>query len=493
MPSHDGKRLAYGIQDGGTDWRTLRVLDVASGKPLSDEIKWAKFTNIAWSRDGAGIFYSRFAQPANGQEFQSLNENQQLYFHRIGSAQSADKLIYATPDRPLLNHTAEVSDDGAWLVVYSSEGTDERYEITLLDLRRADAAPFPLIRGLQHNWTLAGGKGDALYFITNKDAPLQKIVAINAAQPAAPPREIVPQAASTIDGASLVGDVLLAAYLVDAKSEVRRYALDGRALGTVAMPGLGSVTGFSGEAGDPETFFSFASFNLPTAIYRYDSATSAVTPFATPKVAFKPDDFTVEQRFYKSKDGTRVPLFLLYRKGLKLTGGVPTLLYAYGGFNESMTPGFNPANLAWAEMGGVYVLAATSAAAENTARPGMTAVGSTQKQNVFDDFIAAGEYLISEGLTTKGKLAIRGGSNGGLLVGAVVNQRPDLFAAALPQVGVMDMLRFTASPPVVTGSMTTAIRARKRISHCCAPGRRTATDTVLVWITPRYRNHCRHR
>jgi prolyl oligopeptidase len=441
VPSHDGARLAYGIQDGGTDWRTIRVLDVANGKPLKDEIRWAKFTNIAWSRDGAGIFYSRFAQPAKGQEFQSLNENQQLYFHRIGTAQSADKLIYATPDRPLLNHTAEVSDDGAWLVVYSSEGTDDRYEITLLDLRKADAKPFTLIKGLQHNWTLAGGKGDALYFITNKDAPLQKIVAIDAARPAAAPREIVPQAQSTIDGASLVGDALLVAYLVDAKSEVRRYALDGKSLGTVALPGLGSVTGFQGEAGDPETFFSFASFNLPTAIYRYDSATGAVTPFATPKVAFKPDDFTVEQRFYKSKDGTRVPMFLLYRKGLQFNGGVPVLLYAYGGFNQSMTPGFNPANLAWAEMGGVYALANIRGGGEY-GKAWHDGGRLAQKQNVFDDFIAAGEYLIAEGITTKGKLAIRGGSNGGLLVGAVVNQRPDLFAAALPQVGVMDMLRF---------------------------------------------------
>ncbi|MEJ0099599.1 MAG: prolyl oligopeptidase family serine peptidase [Pseudomonadota bacterium] len=444
-PAHDGTKLAYSIQDGGTDWRTIRVLDVASGKPSSDEIKWAKFTNISWARDGSGIFYSRFAEPAKGAEFQALNENQQLYFHTLGKPQGEDRLIYATPARPVLNHTAEVSDDGAWLVIYSSEGTDDRYEITLLDLRRADAKPFTLIAGLEHNWSLAGAKGDTLYFITNKDAPLQKIVAIDAAHPASAPREIVPQAASTIDSASLVGDVLLVSYLVDAKSEVRRFALDGKALGTVQLPGLGSTSGFSGETGDPETFYSFASFNLPTAIFHYDSASGRSTPFATPKVAFNPDDFQVEQRFYKSKDGTRVPIFLLYRKGLKLgsgsDAGVPTLLYAYGGFNVSMPPSFSPANLAWAEMGGVYALANIRGGGEY-GKAWHDAGRLTHKQNVFDDFIAAGEYLISAGITRKSQLAIRGGSNGGLLIGAVVNQRPDLFAAALPQVGVMDMLRF---------------------------------------------------
>ncbi len=433
------------IQDGGTDWRTVRVLDVASSKLLPDEIRWAKFTNIAWARDGSGIFYSRFAEPQKGQEFQALNENQQVYFHVLGKAQAEDTLIYATPARPLLNHTAEVTDDGAWLVVYSSEGTDDRYEVTLLDLRKAGAKPFTLIAGLEHNWSLAGAKGDTLYFITNRDAPLQKIVAIDAAHPATAPREIVPQAASTIDSASLVGDVLLVSYLVDAKSEVHRFALDGKSLGIVQLPGLGSTSGFSGEAGDPETFYSFASFNVPTAIFHYDSATGRSTPFATPRVAFNPDDFQVEQRFYKSKDGTRIPMFLLYRKGLRLgsgeEAGVPTLLYAYGGFNVSMPPSFSPANLAWAEMGGVYVLANIRGGGEY-GKAWHDAGRLTHKQNVFDDFIAAGEYLISAGITKKSQLAIRGGSNGGLLIGAVVNQRPDLFAAALPQVGVMDMLRF---------------------------------------------------
>jgi prolyl oligopeptidase len=441
MPAHDGTKLAYSIQDGGTDWRTIKVLDVATAKPLSDEIKWAKFTNIAWARDGSGIFYSRFAEPAKDKTFQALNENQQLYFHRLGTAQSADKLIYATPERPLLNHTADVTDDGAWLVIYSSEGTDDRYEVTLLDLRKPGAKPFTLVKGLEHNWVLVGAKADTLFFITNKQAPLQKVVAVDAGKPQVAPREVIPQATSTIDGASLVGDVLLVSYLVDAKSEVRRFSLDGKALGTVPLPGIGSVGGFSGEAGDPETFFSFASFNVPATIFHYDSASGRVAPFAQPKVSFKPEDFTVEQRFFNSKDGTRVPVFLLYRKGLKFNGGVPTLLYAYGGFNVSMTPGFSAANLAWVEMGGVYAMASIRGGGEY-GKSWHDAGRLKNKQNVFDDFIAAGEYLVAQGITTRGKLAIRGGSNGGLLVGAVVNQRPDLFAAALPQVGVMDMLRF---------------------------------------------------
>lgn len=441
MPAHDGTKLAYSIQDGGTDWRTIKVLDVATAKPLPDEIKWAKFTNIAWARDGSGIFYSRFAEPAKDKTFQALNENQQLYFHKLGTAQSADRLVYATPDRPLLNHTAEVTDDGAWLVIYSSEGTDDRYEVTLLDLRSAGAKPFTLVKGLENNWALVGAKADTLFFITNRQAPLQKIVAVDAGKPQVAPREVIPQSTSTIDGASLVGDVLLVSYLVDAKSEVRRFALDGRAMGTVPLPGIGSVGGFSGEAGDPETFFSFASFNVPATIFHYDSASGRVEPFAQPKVAFKPEDFTVEQRFFSSKDGTRVPIFLLYRKGLKFNGGVPTLLYAYGGFNVSMTPGFSAANLAWVETGGVYAMASIRGGGEY-GKSWHDAGRLKNKQNVFDDFIAAGEYLIAQGITTKDKLAIRGGSNGGLLVGAVVNQRPDLFAAALPQVGVMDMLRF---------------------------------------------------
>ncbi|WP_083215663.1 prolyl oligopeptidase family serine peptidase [Rhizorhabdus dicambivorans] len=444
VPAKDGKRLAYAVQDGGTDWRTIRILDVATGEPLPDEIKWAKFTAISWAHDGSGIFYSRFSEPRAGEVYQALNENQQVYFHRIGTPQSADRLVYATPDRPKLNHDATVSDDGGWLVIRSSEGTDERYELVLLDLRKPDAKPFVLVRGLDHNWVPVGSQGDRLTFITNKDAPLQKLVAFDMADPpkaAATMRDIVPQSTSMIDGATMVGDSILVAYLVDAKSEVRRFGLDGTARGKVPLPGIGTAQGFEGEAGDPETFFSFASFNLPNSIYRYDTDSGKVTPFALPKVAFDPGDYVVEQRFYASKDGTRVPMFVVHKKGLDHRGGAPTLLYAYGGFNLAQRPGFNPANLAWMEMGGVYALANIRGGSEY-GEAWHDGGRLAAKQNVFDDFIAAGEYLIAQGITTSDKLAIQGRSNGGLLIGAVVNQRPDLFAAALPQVGVMDMLRF---------------------------------------------------
>ncbi|MDX3885894.1 MAG: prolyl oligopeptidase family serine peptidase [Sphingomonas sp.] len=437
-PSKDGTKLAYAVQDGGTDWRTVRLLDVATAQPLADELKWVKFSNLAWAKDGSGLYYSRFAEPAAGAAFQALNENQQVYFHRLRTPQAQDVLVYATPDRPKLGHSAQVTEDGAWLVVTSAEGTDDRYEITLIDLRKPGAAPVTLVKGLENNWTLAGSAGDTFYFVTNKDAPLQRIVALDAAGAV---REIVPQDKATIDSAAIVGGKLVVTYLVDARTEVRLFGLDGQPAGKVDLPGIGTAIGFEGDAGDPETFFAFTSFNVPKAIYRYDVATGAVTPFAVPKVAFDPADYVVEQRFYRSKDGTRVPLFVVYRKGANLKAGLPTLLYAYGGFNIASRPSFSPANLAWMEMGGVYALANIRGGGEY-GKAWHDAGRLANKQNVFDDFIAAGEYLINEGITGRGRLAIMGRSNGGLLIGAVTNQRPDLFAAALPAVGVMDMLRF---------------------------------------------------
>ena len=438
-PSKDGARLAYAVQDGGSDWRTVRILDVASGQPTGDELKWVKFSNLAWAKDGSGLYYSRFAEPQAGAAFQALNENQQIYFHRLGTPQSADRRVYATPDRPLLGHSAAVTDDGAWLVITSAQGTDDRYEITLIDLRVADAKPVPLIRGLDNNWTLVGSQGDTLLFLTNKDAPLQRIVALDAKGGA--PREIIPESKAVIDSAAVVGGKLIVTNLVDARTEVRTFTLNGQPVGRVELPGIGTAIGFSGDAADPETFFAFTSFNVPTAIYRYDAAAAQVTPFAIPKVAFDPADYVVQQRFYASKDGTRVPLFVVHKKGLDLKSGQPTLLYAYGGFNISSRPAFSPANLAWMEMGGVYAVANIRGGGEY-GKAWHDGGRLANKQNVFDDFIAAGEYLIREGISAKGKLAIMGRSNGGLLVGAVTNQRPDLFAAALPAVGVMDMLRF---------------------------------------------------
>lgn len=441
-PSEDGSKLLYAIQDGGTDWRTLKVLDVATGKVLPDTVEWVKFSGLSWAKDGSGFYYSGFPAPASGEKFQALNENQKVFFHKLGTAQSADRVVYATPDKPRRGHGARVTDDGNWLVITTTEGTDNRYEVTVIDLKAANPTPRTVFKGLENEWSLAGNIGATFYWSTNNGAPRSRIVSTDLSQAAATPIlvELVPEDASVLQGASLVGGQLIAEYLVDVKSEVRRYSLDGKLLGKVALPGIGSAGGFGGTEGDSETFFSFTSYNSPATVYRYDVKTQQTTPWATPKVAFNPADYVVDQQFYTSKDGTRVPMFVVHKKDLP-KGPQPTLLYAYGGFNISSTPGFSATRLAWIEQGGVLVVANIRGGGEY-GKAWHDGGRLANKQNVFDDFIAAGEYLIAKGITSKSQLVVQGGSNGGLLIGAVVNQRPDLFAAALPQVGVMDMLRF---------------------------------------------------
>lgn len=440
-PSEDGKRIVYAIQDGGSDWRTVKVLDVDSGKVLDDSVEWVKFSGLAWAKDGSGFYYSRFPAPPEGQKFQSLNENQAVYFHAIGTQQSDDRLIYATPDQPKRSHTAQVTDDGKWLVITTTEGTDNRYEISVVDLTAPKPTVRTIFKGLDYQWSFAGNVGGNFYWVTNKDAPRMRIVSTNlyARSAEVPVTEVVPQDKAVLDGAAIVGGKLVTQYLVDVKSEVRRFTLDGKPDGKVALPGIGSVGGFGGDAEDPETFYSFTSYNRPTTIYRYDVASGKSSVWAQPKVAFDPAAYDVSQVFYTSKDGTRVPMFVVRKKGT--TGPAPTLLYAYGGFNISMEPAFSATRIAWLEQGGVYAVANIRGGGEY-GKEWHDGGRLANKQNVFDDFIAAGEFLKAKGYTGKDQLAIMGGSNGGLLVGAVVNQRPDLFAAALPQVGVMDMLRF---------------------------------------------------
>jgi prolyl oligopeptidase len=440
-PSEDGRFLLYSVQDGGTDWRVLRVLDVATGQPTADEVRWVKFSSLDWARDGSGFFYSRFPEPAQGQQFQSLNENHAIYFHRLGTPQSEDRLVYATPDRPRLSNNAEVSDDGRWLIVYSSEGTDARYEMTLIDLDQPNAQPRRLITGFEHDWTYLGNGGSTFYWRTNRDAPRQRIVATDISRATLDVREIVPEDEATLDSASIIGERIVASYLVHARSEVRTFTLDGRRTGTVALPGIGAVTGFDGDAESSETFYSFASFNRPAAVYRYDSASNQSSIFAEPELPFDPAQFEVRQVFFNSKDGTRVPMFLVHRRGLDTSRPQPTLLYGYGGFNAPELPRFQPRWMTWIDMGGVLAVANIRGGGEY-GRAWHDAGRRANKQNVFDDFIAAAEHLIAQRITTNRHLAIEGRSNGGLLVGAVLNQRPDLFAAALPTVGVMDMLRF---------------------------------------------------
>lgn len=439
-PSEDGKLLAYSIQDGGTDWRVVRVMDVASGKLLDDELKWLKYSgDVAWAKDGKGFYYSRFPEPAKGQTYQEQSLNQSVWYHRLGTPQSADRKVFATPGLPKRGHHVTVSDDGRWLIISTGEGTDNVNEVRILDLSKKGSKPRALITGLDHEWSYVGNKGSTFFFRTDSGAPMKRIVTIDVARSAVKPVTVVPEQQSVIAGSALVGDKLVATYLVDAKTEARVFALDGTPVTTLALPGIGDAGGFSGKLGDEEGFFYFTSFNRPTTIYRYDSASGAVSPWAAPKVAFNPDDFTVEQRFYASKDGTRVPMFIVRKKGSN--GPAPTLLYGYGGFDISLTPAFSASNLAWVDRGGTYVVANIRGGGEY-GKAWHEAGRLKNKQNVFDDFIAAGEYLKANGIAAPDGLAIRGGSNGGLLVGAVVNQRPDLFDAATAAVGVMDMLRF---------------------------------------------------
>jgi len=443
-PSQNGKLLAYSVQDGGSDWRTIKVLDTVTGKVLKDEIKWAKFTGIAWVGN-EGFLYSRFPEVKPGQEFQSLNKNQAVWYHKVGTPQAADKLVYATPEQPDLGHGGEVTHDGRWMVIVTAKGTDSKYEVHVARLAKGKwGKPQPLIKGLEHDWRLIEGMGDTLYFITNKGAPKLKVVKADLSRGAAQAQmvELIPERAETLERAQIVGNRLILNYLKDAASVAEVVSLDGKPVRQISLNSIGTAAGFAGKPGDPETFYAFTSFNQPAGIFRFDSNTGQSTPFATPKLTFNPDEYAIEQRFFASKDGTKVPMFIVRKKGLALEGkAAPTLLYGYGGFDVSLTPGFSAVRMAWLEAGGVFVMANLRGGGEY-GKAWHDAGRLANKQNVFDDFIAAGEYLIAQGITPKGGLAIQGGSNGGLLVGAVVNQRPDLFAAGNAAVGVMDMLRF---------------------------------------------------
>lgn len=441
-PSPEGRHLVYAVQEGGSDWRTLRVLDVDTGQVLGDRIDWVKFSRLSWDGDGRGFFYSRFPDPGEGQAFQSLNRDSKVWYHRLGTDQSADELIHQTPRHPTWNHSAEVTDDGGWLVITSSEGTDPRYEISVIDLADPKRKARRLVRGMDHEWRLIGSIGSRMWFLTDKGAARGRLVTLDAARPGQGPVEIVPERPDPLAGASMVGRRIILAYMHNAQSEAEMVELDGKRVGAIALPGLGTAAGFGGKAGDPETFFHFSGFTTPGTIYRFDTDSGAVEEFARPKLAFDPNEYEEEQLFYASKDGTKVPMFIVRKKSLALTRTpAPTILYGYGGFNISITPGFSPTRLAWLEQGGVLAVANLRGGGE-FGRQWHDAGRLANKQNVFDDFIAAGEYLIDNGYTGKRQLAIEGRSNGGLLVGAAVNQRPDLFAAALPAVGVMDMLRF---------------------------------------------------
>lgn len=440
--SPSGRYIAYGIQDGGSDWRTWRVKDLASGETLADELQWIKFSGVSWAADESGFYYSRYPAPEEGGEFQNLNKNMAVYFHRLGTPQSQDRLVHARPENPEWGFSAEVSRDGRYLFISTWIGTDARYRLEVIDLEEAPDKIEVIEDEFRADFSLVAVVEDVAYFRSTLEASRGRLLSFDlAAGDKAQWQEVIAEREQVLERASLVGDRLVLQYLEDAHARVSVYTLAGKPVRDVALPGLGSVSGFPTAPGDSTTYFSFSSLNRPGTVYRYDIASGDVKQALAPELAFDPDRFVVKQVFYRSKDGTRVPMFIAHRKGLKLDGTTPTLLYGYGGFNISLTPGFSVTRLAWMDMGGVYAMPNLRGGGEY-GEAWHQAGTRLQKQNVFDDFIAAAEYLVAEKYTSPEHLGIYGGSNGGLLVGAVLNQRPDLFGAAIPAVGVMDMLRF---------------------------------------------------
>lgn len=440
--SNDGKFMAYGLADAGSDWQTWKVLDVAKGTNLEDELKWIKFSSASWTKDGKGFFYSRFDEPKKGEKFTSLNENQKVWFHKLGTPQADDVLVYKRPDQPKWGFSNSVSEDGRYLVITTWKGTDSRYRVSYKDLKEADSKVVDLIDHFDNEYSFLGNVDTVFYFKTDLEAPLGRVIAIDITKPNPKEwKEILPQAKEKLAGVGIVGDMLVCSYLKDASTQVKMYALDGKFVRDVKLPGIGTAGGFGGKRTDTDTFYTFSSFATPPTIYRYDLKTGKSTVFRTSKVKFNPDDYVVEQVFFKSKDGTKVPMFITRKKTTKADGSNPTILYGYGGFNISLTPSFSVARVAWLEQGGIYAQACLRGGGEY-GKDWHKAGTKEKKQNVFDDFIAAAEYLIDSKWTSSKKLAIKGGSNGGLLVGACMVQRPELFGACLPAVGVMDMLRF---------------------------------------------------
>lgn len=440
--SPDGKLMAYSLSQSGSDWVEWKVRDIESGEDLSDHLKWSKFSGADWSKDSKGFYYGRFAEPEEGDEYTAKNTDKKIYYHRIGEPQENDTLVYERPDQPLWGLNAGVTEDGRYLVFYVSQGTDTKNGLFYQSLTEPDAEVVELFADFDASYSYVTNLGETFLIRTDLDAPRQKVVAVDLKNPEPENwKMVIPESEATLRSVSHVGELLIANYMKDAHSQILRFAEDGRALGEVELPGLGSAGGFRGKADAKETFYAYSSFTDPGTIFRYDISSNQSEVYQRPESKFDPDDYETKQVFYQSKDGTRVPMFIVYKKGLERNGQNPTYLYAYGGFNISLTPGYSPVTMTWLDMGGVYAspnLRGGGEYGEEWHQAGM----KLKKQNVFDDFIAAAEYLIAENYTSPPKLAIAGGSNGGLLVGACMVQRPELFGACLPAVGVMDMLRF---------------------------------------------------
>jgi prolyl oligopeptidase len=439
-PTRDGKLIAYSIADGGSDWRTIRVRDVATGKDSDDEIRWVKFSPIAWLPDASGFFYCRYDAPQPGQELSGTNYFQKLYYHALGQPQSADTLVYKRDDEKEWGFSPTVSEDGSLLVISNWRSTERVSQIFVKDLTDPESSVRPLITGFDAEYDFVERQGDELFFLTDSDAPRRRLIAVNV-NDGSLRREVIATGDDVLESISLFGDTFIANYLKDARSLVKLFSIDGMPIRELDLPGLGTASGFGGLRDSDETFFTFTNYITPASVYRFDLKTGEVTLWRQPKVAIDVDAYQTEQIFFESRDGTKVPMVITRHRDTKLDGNNRTLLYGYGGFDISLTPTFSPAVAGWLDSGGIYAVANLRGGGEY-GRQWHESGMLFNKQNVFDDFIAAAETLIKLGYTTPQRLAIRGGSNGGLLVGAVMTQRPDLFGACLPAVGVLDMLRF---------------------------------------------------
>jgi prolyl oligopeptidase len=440
--SENGRLLAYGLSTSGSDWQEWKVRDIETGEDLEDHLKWIKFSGASWTHDHKGFFYSRYDEPNEKTKLEDVNYYQKLFYHQLGTPQSEDILIYQRPDQKEWGFSGGVTEDGRYLIIAVWLGTDPRNLVFYKDLTNPKAEVIELINEFHASYSFIDHDDSVFYFHTDLDAPRGRVIAIDTANHALENwQEIIPQMEETLESVGIINNQFVVDYLKDARSQIKIYNLNGEFVREVELPGIGSAGGFGGKRYDTETFYSFTSFTVPGTIYHYDLISGKSEVFRQAKVDFNPDDYETKQVFYHSKDGTQVPMFITHKKGIQLDGNNPTYLYGYGGFNISITPSFSVSSLIWMEMGGVYAIPNIRGGGEygeEWHQAGM----KLNKQNVFDDFIAAAEWLIANGYTKPAKLAIGGGSNGGLLVGACITQRPDLFGAALPDVGVMDMLRF---------------------------------------------------
>ena len=441
-PSDDGKWLVYGVSKAGSDWQEFRIKNIDTGEDLPDVLKWIKFSGASWAKDGSGFYYGRFPEPEEGAALTQQNKNKRIYFHKINTPQSEDILVYERPDQPDWGFYASVSDDGNYLIINVTLGTDSKKRVYYKDLQNPAANVVELLNDFDADYGFIDNIGSVFYFNTDLNAPRYRVIAIDLTKPQREHwREVIPQTSDKLDYVSIFGSQFICEYLKDARSWVLVLDLDGKLIREVELPGIGTVFGFGGKRADTETFYAFTGFTSPSVIYRYDIASGKSSVYRKPGIDFDGSKYETKQVFATSKDGTRVPMFVTHRKGLTLDGSHPCLLYGYGGFDVSLTPAFSVSRAVWLEMGGILAIANLRGGGEYGTEWHLAGT-KLQKQNVFDDFIASAEWLIKEGYTKTSKLAIQGGSNGGLLVGACITQRPELFGAALPAVGVLDMLRF---------------------------------------------------